>query len=293
MPSCFKGSAFLDEEKDKKWKMKPSTLLNLQNFKLTTVVHLFALCESLLSVPDTITNATTGEKVLFPLQYQGSDQYDVTFSLRFPLSFKIFTWKSSNPEKLHIVHPLYRYRVEIHASFVVLYNVQVNDTGEYEIHIDYFGTELKNRDQSIFRIQVFEPVSQPLIKIHDNCVNSPNITLSCSVSKGTNVTIYWEKMSLSGVCSKIHAREALVIDCVSEKEQHEYRCIAENPVSNATSNQVTFNLHEGINLKGKRNHYVVLISVAMVVLVSTIVYRWNVFHCKTGSSNRSQSGDLV
>ncbi|XP_060690882.1 SLAM family member 5-like isoform X4 [Hemiscyllium ocellatum] len=167
-------SAFLDEEKDKKWKMKSSTLLNLQNFKLPT-----------------------------------------------------------------------------------------------------------------------EPVSQPLIKIHDNCVNSPNITLSCSVSKGTNVTIYWEKMSLSGVCSKIHAREVLMIDCVSEKEQHEYRCIAENPVSNATSNQVTFDPREEINLKGKRNHFVVLISVVMIVLVSTIVYCWTVFHCKTGSSNRSASDDLM
>ncbi|GCB81403.1 hypothetical protein scyTo_0023283, partial [Scyliorhinus torazame] len=37
----------------------------------------------------------------------------------------------------------------------MLNDVQVDDTGEYEIHIDYYGTELKNSDESTFRMQVF------------------------------------------------------------------------------------------------------------------------------------------
>ncbi|XP_048460781.1 carcinoembryonic antigen-related cell adhesion molecule 1-like isoform X2 [Rhincodon typus] len=161
------------------------------------------------------------------------------------------------------------------------------------LHNFKLASELKNRDQSTFRIQVFEPVSQPVIEIRDNCVNSSNITLSCSVSKGTNVTIYWEKVSLSGICSKIYDGGVLVIDCVNEKEQDEYRCIAENPVSNATSNQVTFDERKAINPKGERNHLMVLVSVVMAVLVSAIVYLWNIRHCKTGSSNRSSDDTCV
>ncbi|XP_078419744.1 hepatic and glial cell adhesion molecule-like isoform X2 [Cetorhinus maximus] len=205
------------------------------------VFHLFIVYGgAILARPDSIiTNATAGEQVLFPIQYKGTDQYDVIFRMKFPLNFKILTWKSTNPKKLHIVHPLYQHRVAIHSDLVVLNDVQVNDTGEYEIHIDYYGAELKNHDQNTFRMQVFEPVSQPAIVILGNCVSSPNITLRCFVFKGTNVVIHWEKVSLSGVLNETYDGMLLVIDCVTEEEQHVYRCRAANPVSNATSNPVT------------------------------------------------------
>ncbi|XP_067898141.1 hepatic and glial cell adhesion molecule-like isoform X2 [Heterodontus francisci] len=282
------GSTSLHEEMLKvqfmqKYQMKFSDSLNVNIFILTSALNLFVVCgEALFARPDTITNATAGEQVMFPLQYQdGEDQYDVTFRLRFPLAFKILTWKSNNPEKLHIVHPLYQHRVQIHTGFVVLYNVQVNDTGEYEIQIDYYGTELKNRDQSTFRMQVSEPVSQPVIEILGNCVSAPNITLSCSVSKGTNVIIHWEKVSLSGVLNETYDVALLVIDCVTEEQQHAYRCIAENPVSNITSNRVTIDLHKGTNPNGNRTHLMILIPVVLAVLVSSIVYLCSALHSKT------------
>uniref|UniRef100_UPI00398EE24B uncharacterized protein isoform X3 n=1 Tax=Pristiophorus japonicus TaxID=55135 RepID=UPI00398EE24B len=99
-------------------------------------------------------------------------------------------------------------------------------------------------------MQVFEPVSQPVTEILGNCVSAPNITLSCSVVKGTNVMIHWERLSLSGVISETYDGTVLVIDCVTEQEQHAYRCIAENPVSNASSNRVTADLHNWTNPKG-------------------------------------------
>ncbi|XP_067897502.1 SLAM family member 5-like [Heterodontus francisci] len=270
-----------------KYKMKLSDSLNVNIFKLGQVFHLFLVCgEALFARPDTITNATTGEQVLFPIQYQGrEDQYDVTFRLQFPLAFKILTWKSNNPEKLHIVHPLYQHRVRIYQDFVELNEVHINDTGEYKIDIDYYGTELENRDQSTFRMQVFEAISQPVIVILGNCGSTSNITLSCSVSKGTNVTIRWEKVSLSGVLDQIYEGIALVIDCITEEEQHVYRCLAENPVNNATSNQVTIDFHKGTNPKGKRNRLMVLVPVVMGVLVSAIVSLWNTLQGRSESLN--------
>ncbi|XP_038672501.1 hepatocyte cell adhesion molecule-like [Scyliorhinus canicula] len=253
--------------------MKLLDSLHVHIFKLASVFQLFVPCgEALIARTDTITNTPAGEPVQFPIQYQGTDQHDVTFRLKFPLPLKILTWKSKYPEKLHIVHPLYQYRVEIHADFVMLNDVHVNDTGEYEVQIDYYGIELKNRDESTFRMQVFEPVSQPETMILGDCTSSSNITLNCSVSKGTNYLIYWEKVSSSGVLETYDVT-VLVIDCVTEEEQRMYRCIAENPVSNATSDRVTVSLYSGANLNGRRKYLMVLIPVAVVaVLVLTIVY---------------------
>ncbi|XP_038671337.1 hepatocyte cell adhesion molecule-like [Scyliorhinus canicula] len=229
-----------------KFTMKFSDSFYVHIFKLASVLHLFVVCgETLLARVGAITNAAAGEQFQFPIQYQAWDQYEVTFRLRYPVAFKILTWKSNNPEKLRIVHPLYQHRVGIDRGFVMLNDIHVNDTGEYEIHIDYYGTELKNRDQSTFRIQVFEPVPQPETVILGNCASSSNITLSCSVFNKTNVLIHWEKVSSSGVLPETYNDTVIVIDCVTEEEQHVYRCIAENPVSNATSDQVTVNLHKG------------------------------------------------
>ncbi|XP_072330743.1 hepatic and glial cell adhesion molecule-like isoform X6 [Scyliorhinus torazame] len=240
------------------------------------VFCLFIVCGEALNVrTDTINNAIAGEQALFPIQHQGTDQYDVTFRSKSPVAFKIFTWKSNNPEELHIVHPLYKHRVGIDGGFVMLNDVQVDDNGEYEINIDYYGTELKNRDESTFRMQVFEPVSQPETAILGNCTSSTNITLKCSVFSGTNAMIHWEMLSLSGVLNEAYDGTLLVIDCVTEEEQHVYRCLAENPVSNATSNPVTVSLYNGANPNGKINHLMVLVPLVMVgvaVLMTIIVY---------------------
>ncbi|XP_078420550.1 hepatic and glial cell adhesion molecule-like [Cetorhinus maximus] len=247
---------------------------NENTFKMQVFIfHLFVVCEEALRLePHTITNVTAGEQVLFPIQYQGTDKYELTFSLKFPRTFKILTWKSSNTKKLHIVQPLYQHRVTIYKDFVALNDVHVNDTGEYEIHIDYYGTELKNRDESTFRMKVFEPVSQPVIAILCKSESSPNIILNCSVSNGTNATIHWEKVSLSGVLNETNDGRLLVIDSVTEKNQYVYRCIAKNPVSNATSIDFTVSPNDWANPKGKRSHLVFLAPLGVVVLVPTILY---------------------
>ncbi|XP_072330736.1 hepatic and glial cell adhesion molecule-like isoform X2 [Scyliorhinus torazame] len=244
-------------------------------------MQVFVCGEALNVRTDTINNAIAGEQALFPIQHQGTDQYDVTFRSKSPVAFKIFTWKSNNPEELHIVHPLYKHRVGIDGGFVMLNDVQVDDNGEYEINIDYYGTELKNRDESTFRMQVFEPVSQPETAILGNCKSSSNITLNCFVSNGTNVMMHWEKLSLFGVLNETYDGTLLVIDCVTEEEQYVYRCIAENPVSNATSDPLTVSLYNGANPKGKIHRLMFLVPLVMAVLavpVPIILYLlWSTF----------------
>ncbi|XP_067898123.1 uncharacterized protein [Heterodontus francisci] len=90
------------------------------------------------------------------------------------------------------------------------------------------ATEVTVGEQVLFCVNQQEPVSQPALKIVGDCL-TPNIILSCSVSKGTNVTFHWRKES-SGAIDGAYNRTDLVIDRGNEQEQHVYRCIAENPI---------------------------------------------------------------
>ncbi|XP_072896928.1 HEPACAM family member 2-like [Hemitrygon akajei] len=248
--------------------MELSGIRNIDIFKLASVFHLILVCGgALYARPGTVTNAAEGQTVMFPIEYQSSDdQYHVTFSLTFPQFFKIVIWKSSLPERLYIVHPQYTHRATFKNGSVVLYDIQVNDSGEYQIRTDYYGLEAKNYDQSTFTIQVFEPVSQPVAKTFSHDQNAPNITLNCSVSNAKAVMIYWEKISLSGVTIETYTNTSLVIDCATEDEQHEYRCIAKNPISNASSSEISINSCNTRNLNDKRNYLMILIPLVMMAI---------------------------
>ncbi|XP_072896936.1 SLAM family member 5-like [Hemitrygon akajei] len=254
--------------------MELSETLNINIFKLASVFHLILVCRgALYARPGSVTNAAAGQTVMFPIEYQSNeDQYDVTFRLKLPQHFKIFTWTSNNPDNLHIVHPQYKHRATIKNGSVVLYDIQVSDSGEYQIRTDYYGVELKNHDQSTFTIQVFEPVSQPVANTLSQGQNAPNITLICSVSNEKSVMIYWEKISLSGVIIETYTNTILVIDCATEEEQHEYRCIAKNPISNASSSEISNNLCNTRNLNDKRNYLMILIPLMMMMAISLLAF---------------------
>ncbi|XP_072896935.1 HEPACAM family member 2-like isoform X2 [Hemitrygon akajei] len=246
--------------------MDLSKALNINVIKLASVFHLILVCRgALYARPGTVTNAAAGQTVMFPIEHQSNkDQYNVTFRLTFPQLFNIFTWTSNNPDNLHIVHPQYKHRTTIKNGSVVLDDIQVSDSGEYKIRTNYYGIELKKHDQSTFMIRVFEPVSQPVANKLSHGQNAPNVTLICSVSNGIAVMIYWEKISLSGVIIETYTNTSLVIDCATEEEQHEYRCIAKNPISNASSSKISINSCNTRNLNDNRNYLMILIPLVMM-----------------------------
>ncbi|XP_041034325.1 hepatocyte cell adhesion molecule-like [Carcharodon carcharias] len=208
--------------------------------KITSFVsafHLFTVCGAVTLATPKTTQVTVGEQVLFHVNIQGGDSYDVTFHSKNPNTL-IAVWTINNTVNLKSAHLLYVGRVQWNESgSVVLYNVQVKDSRKYKIEINYQSTGLKNNDEASFELRVFEPVSQLAVKIIDDCT-TPNIILNCSTSKGTNVTFHWRKESLSGAIDSAFNGTQLVIDLGNEEEQQVYRCIAENPVSNAKSDPV-------------------------------------------------------
>ncbi|XP_078266121.1 SLAM family member 9-like [Rhinoraja longicauda] len=244
-----------------------STSSNINIFNLASVLNLIVVCGGALHArPETITNTITGQTVMFPIEHQGKEeQYIVTFELKSPRLLKFFKWHSSDPGKLYLVQSGYEHRATIENGSVVLNNVQVNDSGVYQMRIDYYGSELKNHDRSTFRIHVFDPVSQPAVKRIIHGQNAPNITLNCIVRNEEAVTIYWEKIFLSGGIKETNAGPILVVGCATEGEQYKYRCIVKNPVSNASSSEVSVNKCNIGNLNGKKNHLMILIPLGMLV----------------------------
>ncbi|XP_069752716.1 carcinoembryonic antigen-related cell adhesion molecule 21-like [Narcine bancroftii] len=245
--------------------MEVSESLNVNIFKLYSVFLLIVVCRgALYARPDVITNVTAGKMVIFPIECQSKeDQYEVILRIRFPRFLKIFTWQSSLGKLLN-VHPLYQNRTTVENESVILNDVQVHDSGVYQIRIDYYGSELKNHDQSTFKIQVYEPVSQPMAQRFNH---NQNTTLICSASTEMKIVSYWEKISLSGVVIETYTDSVLVINCATEEEHYEYRCRIENPVSSASSSGVIVNSCNIRSQNGNRNHLMILIPVMMVLAV--------------------------
>ncbi|XP_060689918.1 hepatic and glial cell adhesion molecule-like [Hemiscyllium ocellatum] len=189
-----------------------------------------------------IINATVGDQVLFPLPIHCGSQYEVEFLLKLPINAKLASWSNGTSHK----HALYEKRLQIHQNgSLALQKVQINDTGLYEIHINYCDTPMMETTITKFDLQVFEPVSKPLITI--NC-STENASLGCSVSKGTNVALYWEIQPKSGPSNRIDGEAELVIS--HGHEQDKYTCVVQNPISNATSDQQTLEMCNDQSSKG-------------------------------------------
>ncbi|XP_072427871.1 CD48 antigen-like [Chiloscyllium punctatum] len=207
-------------------------LFNMKMLTLLSVFNLLILCGTESSAISTIIiNATVGDQVLFPVPVHCGSQYEVAFLLTSPINAKLASWGFGTPHK----HALYEKRLQIHQNAsLALQKVQIYDTGLYEIHIDCYDTAVMETTKTKFDLQVFEPVSKPLITI--NC-STKNASLSCCVSKGTNVTLYWEIQPMSGPSDRIDDKAELVIS--PGHEQDKYTCVVQNPISNATSDLQT------------------------------------------------------
>ncbi|XP_072894529.1 HEPACAM family member 2-like [Hemitrygon akajei] len=198
------------------------------------VCHLFTVCGGMsLASSSSSTEVAVGEKILFSVNLHEKDIYMVR--LFGPPDISIGIWTVNKSVIPQNIHNKYEGRVQwnMNAS-LTLDNVQVNDSGKYTIVIDFLSNDTNNAAKD-FNLFVFEPVSQPNVTVVDNC-SSPNITLSCLVSSGTDVTFHWRKQH--GATDDIFNGSELVINRGTDGEQPTYICLAENTVSNATSDPV-------------------------------------------------------
>uniref|UniRef100_UPI00398F43AB SLAM family member 5-like isoform X1 n=1 Tax=Pristiophorus japonicus TaxID=55135 RepID=UPI00398F43AB len=253
---------------------------------LLSVFHLLTLCGTEISaVHYTIINVVVGEKVMFPVHNQCGAQYEVSFLSKFPTHTKLASWGLTESDG----HPLYKDRLERSTNdSLVLHNVQVNDTKLYGIQFECYSTKIAETKEELFDLRVFEPVSKPVMTITGSC-STPNITLSCSVFKGTNVTFHWEKQSLSGAVNGTYDGSELVIDHVSEQEQYMYRCTAKNPVSNAISDPWTTEQCNSYHSKIQKRLWIMYTTAATVLLFVLILLVYICYKRKQSASHKGSN----
>ncbi|XP_069752725.1 hepatic and glial cell adhesion molecule-like isoform X2 [Narcine bancroftii] len=227
-------------------------------FTVVLVLHFLTIRGTEISAQsDTVIDASVGQDVHFRVDIPCTDCNEVTFEILSSIDAILASWAM---DKLMQQHPLYEGRLHWRRNgSVVLSNVQVNDSHRYRISIYSISTDAK---ETYFYLHVFEPVSKPVITKTGNCL-SPNITLICSVSTGTNVTFCWEIHSLTRDINRTCHGPELVINHVNEVEQYTCRCIATNRISNASS--------EKKELCHKSDGFLVVKILPCAILISIVI----------------------
>ncbi|XP_062901007.1 hepatic and glial cell adhesion molecule-like [Mobula hypostoma] len=244
------------------------------------VCYLFTVCGGMaMASSSSSIEVAVGEKILFSVNLHEKDNYMVQLSG--PPDVSIGTWTINNSVIPQNIHPNYKDRVQWNMNgSLTLENVQINDSAKYTMEINLLNYDTNSVVEEHFELFVFEPVSQPTVTVVDNC-STPNIILSCLVSSGTDVTFHWRKQH--GATDIFNGSE-LVINRGTDGGQHTYICLAENTVSNATSDPVKTN-------KCSEGTLLWMISFALMPVV--FIARISMNSIKSGRESRELNEEVV
>ncbi|KAJ8349248.1 hypothetical protein AAFF_G00171300, partial [Aldrovandia affinis] len=177
------------------------------------------------------TNVTVGQSVLFPVSPEGNQTVIIELTFK---SIRVVSWFSK--DKKHDLSTLHEHRIDIQEDGSIrMNNVQLSDSGLYHMKTYYVSEDFKPSKYSRFHLQVFECVSKP--NITAECRRN-NISLSCSSSRGNEVTYSWETLPPGGNDSCFHLGQTMEIYPLPPSESTTYTCTAKNPVSRATSDPI-------------------------------------------------------
>ncbi|XP_048845252.1 otospiralin isoform X4 [Brienomyrus brachyistius] len=207
-----------------------------------------------------ITSVTVGGSFQFPFTTGGNQSYRV--ELKFNSTVLIVTWIfQSSP----FINVNYEGRVKILENLVQLDNLQLSDSGFYDLYVDYL-TGKRGRYRR-FRIQVFEPVSKP--SITTECLGS-NVTLACNSNKGTNVEYVWKTAPPCGESCLVHLGPVVEIPQSDAPSSLYYTCTAQNEFSNETSDPLELKLCS-TQPAGRRWTMILFAVISVVVLTGAVI----------------------
>lgn len=142
-----------------------------------------------------------------------------------------------------ITDMMYRSRLLFRQPNVSLLIRKLNqdDEGDYHLSLNiqfHNKTGLVMKEERTVRVTVDVPVTAPVIEktpSHAVVEDKANVTLMCSVERGTRVTFHWLRNGvLLGPGGRYHFSQdnaTLVIVPVRKEDMGTYRCVASNPVS--------------------------------------------------------------
>ncbi|XP_038670461.1 HEPACAM family member 2-like [Scyliorhinus canicula] len=198
------------------------------------------------------------------------DVFSVTWKVQTSKSFRIIQY-SMIRHKLHL-SPAYQGRVIFHKEngSMDLLNITVQDSGVYIVTvIDVEGTE----QSASIKVQVYEPVSRPLIV---QFTNGLNVTFICLAQKGTERRFHWLKDGELPVETNVSVVSAdgrnLSLLSQSRASCGVYTCLVTNKVSQESVNKTISEANGFTYCKEEDNHKRMhMIIIMIVVLISLLL----------------------
>ncbi|XP_074543035.1 HEPACAM family member 2 [Halichoeres trimaculatus] len=163
-----------------------------------------------------------------------------------------FTKESTITDMMYRNHLLFR---EPNVSLLIR-KLNPDDEGDYtlDLNIEFHNkTGLVIKEKRTVHVTVDVPVSSPVIEKNPSYAvieDKSNVTLSCSVEKGTRVVFQWLRDNVAlGPNDRYHfskENSTLFINPVRKEDKGMYSCVASNPASPGRSSKpVELNVYYG------------------------------------------------
>lgn len=163
-----------------------------------------------------------------------------------------FTKESTIIDMMYRNHLLFR---EPNVSLLIR-KLNQDDEGDYtlDLNIEFHNkTGLVIKEKQTVHVTVDVPVSSPVIEknpLYTVIEDKGNVTLSCSVERGTRVVFQWLRDNVAlGPNDRYHfskKNSTLFISPVRKEDKGTYRCVASNPASPGRySRPVELNVYYG------------------------------------------------
>ncbi|XP_049902007.1 carcinoembryonic antigen-related cell adhesion molecule 5-like [Epinephelus moara] len=193
-------------------------------------------------LPD-VLNAAVGETVMFTTTLTPPEKPFLSVGWTFGEK-NIITFSG-----LNVTAPEYEGRITLFMSTasLELRNVALHDSGEYSVIIFPLGEEFKTGNT---RLNVYEPVSSVMATASstDLVEFNSSVHLSCS-SSGSSLSFLWlngsSEVTASDRVQLTDGGTILTILDVTRYDQGPFRCHVSNPVSDGTSDPITFSISYG------------------------------------------------
>ncbi|XP_029444752.1 HEPACAM family member 2 isoform X2 [Rhinatrema bivittatum] len=207
-----------------------------------------------LKVPSHTVHGIEGEPLVLPVHYDvntTASEIQIIWMLARPQSFSRYLLSSVNKS----VVPDFEYQpkftlIPLNASLLIN-PLSFSDEGNYIVKVNVKGNGMVSAQENI-QVTVNVPVSKPVIRSEPTSgavEHVGNITITCSVRKGTRITYQWLKNGQPVTASPSYSfslnNDTLFIAPVMKDDIGNYSCLAKNPVSEMESDPITPTIYYG------------------------------------------------
>uniref|UniRef100_UPI0037E84CA6 HEPACAM family member 2 isoform X2 n=1 Tax=Semicossyphus pulcher TaxID=241346 RepID=UPI0037E84CA6 len=224
-----------------------------------SVLFILTVSSEFIHIPSLVHHGIEGKSLLLSVETRFSmDEVEIqgTWSHTRPSGTRAtlvtFTKESTITDMMYRNHLLFR---EPNVSLLIR-KLNQDDEGDYilDLNIEFHNKSgLVIKEKRTVHVTVDVPVSSPVIEKNPSYAvieDKANVTLSCSVERGTRVAFQWLRDNTAvGPSDRYHFSQdnsTLFISPVRKEDKGTYRCVASNPASPGRhSKAVELNVYYG------------------------------------------------